>query len=267
MLNQISGSIVLYNTPHEEVERAIKQFPGHLYIIDNSPAPIDPPVGATYIHTGKNLGYGRAHNIAIRRTTAAFHAVMNTDVWYEAKTIEQLIAPMRLDSTIGLTVPQVSYPDGSRQYLCRLLPTPADLLLRQLAPRLANDDRYELRQWSYGERANIPFVSGCFMMLRTDLAKNLGGFDERFFLYCEDIDLSRRFHAVSQTVYLPEARIIHAYRSRQGRRMKTVLHHAMSAIRYFNKWGWLRDAGRSRFNERALQSLQPHCNFTALMKP
>lgn len=265
----LAVSFVLYRTSQEEVDRAIAQVlqsdvTAEVLLIDNSPEasdvrlPDDPRV--RLVHQGVNLGYGRGHNIAIRQASPArYHLVLNTDVAYGPEVLPKLVAFMDAHPEIGLAAPRVVYPDGSLQHLCRLLPDPADLFARGFLPNSGwaqrRSDRYEFRHWAYDEEASFPFLSGCFMFLRRSVLDRVGGFDERFFLYGEDIDLSRRVHQIAGTMFVPWVEIEHEYRTKGSRSFKRFAHRTMNLVRYFNKWGWIRDPERARFNRRAIESL------------
>lgn len=265
----IVGSIVLYKTPDDEVLRAIQQFLAvpltvHLCIIDNSPTPItlhlDYP-NVSYYFARSNLGYGRAHNLAIRASSsrAKYNLIMNTDVLYEPEAVLHLYDYLERHPDAGLAAPQMRYPDGSLQHVCRLLPTPANLFLRRFFPRWRwtkhADDTYELRFWDHRGNANLPYFQGSFLLLRTTLANELGGFDERFFMYGEDIDLCRRFHQVSRTVYVADAQVIHEYRRYSNHSWRGTWIGIQNNARYFNKWGWFADKGRYHINRRVIRQL------------
>jgi GT2 family glycosyltransferase len=267
----VVGSLVLYRTDAGELQRAIEQFlaaplRSHLCIIDNSPAPIEipsnDPARVSYCFAGRNLGYGRAHNIALRAASgrARYSLVMNTDIRYSREVITQLKNFMDQRPQAGMTAPKILYPDGSLQHVCRLLPTPANLFLRRFLPKTSwtrkADERYELRWWAHDQIANIPYFQGSFMLMRTDLCNRLGGFDERFFLYGEDIDLTRRMHAVAETLYIPDVHITHEYRRYSNRSLLGTWYGIQNNCRYFNKWGWIFDATRSDINHQVIRSLE-----------
>ena len=266
----VVGSIVLYKTHPDEVERAIRQFLAvslklHLCIIDNSPEPLTvdgySDARVSYYFANRNLGYGRAHNLALRaaRGRARYNLVMNTDVTYSPDVVRRLKEVLDSHENAGLAGPKVQYPDGSLQYVCRLLPSPANMILRRFLPRSAwtrrADTRYELRWWDHRTLANIPYFQASFIMLRTQLCNELGGFDERFFLYGEDIDLTRRIHEVAQTLYVPDVNITHEYRRYSNSSMLGTWYGIQNNCRYFNKWGWLFDKDRRRINERVVARL------------
>jgi GT2 family glycosyltransferase len=266
----VIGSIVVYKTDAREIEHAIRQFLAvpletHLCVIDNSPRPLDLPElrdpRVSYYFANANLGYGRAHNIALRASyqRTRYNLVMNTDITYAPEVVTRLVDFMNTNPQAGLAAPKVLYPDGSLQHVCRLLPTPANLFLRRFLPgspwtRRA-DAQYELRRWDHENVANIPYFQGSFMMLQTPLCNRLGGFDERFFLYGEDIDLTRRIHEFAETLYVPEVRITHQYRRFSSRSLLGTWYGIQNNCRYFNKWGWFFDRERHRINARVTTSL------------
>lgn len=264
-------SLVLYKTQRAEVEHVIELIMTEedvntvVFVIDNSPDIMeslwfsDPRVH--YIPSGGNLGYGKGHNRGIFSdlATAPYHLVMNTDIDFSPGTLKAMIAFMDARPDAVLSMPRVNYPDGRIQTLCRLLPTPVNLFFRrflgqsQYAKTL--DDSYELRWWGYDKVANIPFLSGCFMMMRRDVVCRIGGFDERFFVYGEDLDLSRRMHAVGLTLLNPDVQIVHEYRSKRGFSWQILKLQVTNLSRYFNKWGWVFDPERKQVNAKAIAAL------------
>ncbi|MDB6087310.1 MAG: putative glycosyltransferase [Gammaproteobacteria bacterium] len=267
----VVGSIVTYKTDAREVEQALRQFLAiplkvHLCIIDNSPTPVTLPKTAdpriSYYFANSNLGYGRAHNIALRasRGRARYNLVMNTDITYSPDVVTRLVDFMDAHPEAGLAGPKVLYPDGSLQHVCRLLPTPANMFLRRFLPRTSWTERadalYELRWWDHECVANIPYFQGSFMLLRTQLCNRLEGFDERFFLYGEDIDLTRRIYGVAQALYVPDVKITHEYRRFSNRSLLGTWYGIQNNCRYFNKWGWFFDRERRKINREVVAALR-----------
>ena len=267
---KLTGSIVLYKNQHHELERAINSFlanslPKKLYLIDNSackPLTSSRSKVTTYIYNYSNLGFGSGHNIALtlsQADQAPYHLVMNPDVFFDPSTLETLVQFMDQHPDVGLAMPRILYPDGSPQYLCKLLPTPADLIGRRFFPFLSwckkRNEVYELRFADANRCMNIPFLSGSFMLLRREAINEIGNFDERFFLYMEDADLCRRIGTRYRTVYCPSAQVYHTYSKASYHKMHIMYQHIKSAILYFNKWGWFKDEERDRVNARTLQEL------------
>jgi GT2 family glycosyltransferase len=279
---RISCSVVSYHNPSEQVEAALRSVaasPGDiaLSLLDNSRtdalAAVARAVSATYRHLPSNPGFGAAHNIAIGNAIAAghdYHLVLNPDIAFGTDVIPSLTAYMDAHPDIGLIMPDIRYPDGQRQHLCKLLPTPTDLLLRRFLPPLYRASgrlaAYELHRSGYDRVMDVPSLSGCFMFLRTSVLKQVGGFDESFFLYMEDFDLCRRIGQVARTVFYPAVSVTHGYQKGSYRSSRLLAHHLRSAVRYFNKWGWFFDAERERINRRTLEALDKPVQEEAAME-
>lgn len=264
-------SFVLFGTATEEVDRAIAQVAASrcstfVILVDNSlpplPLPEYDPAKVLLIRTGANLGYGRGHNRAIQWAAgkSRYHIVMNTDLTYGDGVIDGLVDFMDSHPEVGLSMPKVRYPDGRIQRLCRLLPSPVDLIGRRFfgwtiwAKR--RNTLYEFHDWKYDHVASFPFLSGCFMMMRSSVLHAVGGFDERYFLYAEDLDLSRRMHACSETLFVPDVEVVHEYRSEGGRGIRRLLYGVRSLSQYFGKWGWFFDSERDEINKRTISALR-----------
>ncbi len=108
--------------------------------------------------------------------------------------------------------------------------------------------------WSgYDKVMEVPSLSGCFMFIRTDVLKQIGGFDKRFFMYAEDLDLCRRVGEVTRTMYYPEVSVFHEYEKGSYKNRKLLKYHICSVIKYFNKWGWVIDRKRKKRNAHCLK--------------
>ncbi len=271
MQDNITASIVVYKNNPVYLSKAIASFltgapHGKLFIVDNSPddslSPLCEGDRIWYFFVGKNLGFGTAHNIAIRKAmenNLPYHVVLNPDVFFTETVLQRMFKFMDGHPGVGLAMPKVLYPDGRPQYLCKLLPSPLTLILRRLGSRLkivqARNQRYELQFSGYDRIMDVPFLSGCFMFLRMEALKKVGLFDETIFLYTEDIDLTRRIHRHFRTVFYPEVTIYHFHERASYNNVMTFFHHAASAIIYFNKWGWLYDPERKAINRSTLLKL------------
>ena len=207
-----------------------------------------------YMHMGANLGYGKAHNVALRESAynqVAFHLVMNSDIRVKAEDIDAMHDWMIANPEVGQLMPKVLNPDGSQQYLAKRLPTPLDVFGRRFLPTgmmRTRNMRYELRDMDLTRPINAPYLSGCFMMLRTKAVVEAGLFDERYFMYPEDIDLTRTIHRSYLTLYYPEWTIVHAHAKASYKNKHMLWIHIQNMCRYFNKWGWFFDKERQLFN-------------------
>ncbi len=270
----LNVSIVLYHPDWageviplvEELLRVV--YIHKIYLVDNSelqadetvlqPVPIEK---VEYVFTGENIGYGRGHNIALRESVydgIKYHLVLNSDIVLRAEDIETLCAFMEVQPLVGQLMPHVVYPRGETQYLCKLLPTPFDVFARRFLPNLLTkrrNARYELRASGYDRPMNVPYLSGCFMLLRTEAALKARLFDERYFMYPEDIDLTRTIHRDYLTLYYPAVTIVHNHKKGSYHSMRLLWVHIVNMCRYFNKWGWFCDKERTAFNRQVLNEL------------
>lgn len=268
----ITSSIVLYKTNLEQLDTIIdcvsKSVINKLYLIDNSPAnELEEHINSycsdrlIYVFNNANIGYGAAHNIAIRKAmeeNATYHVVLNPDIIFDNHVISQIMDYMDKNFDVGQLLPKVLYPNGDLQYLCKLIPTPLDLIFKRFLPAKWTKKRiqkYQLRFTGYNKIMNIPYLSGCFMFFRVSALKEIGLFDERFFMYPEDIDITRRMHQKYKTIFYPEVTIIHAHAAESYKSKKMLWVHISNMIKYFNKWGWIFDNERRKVNKRVLSDL------------
>jgi GT2 family glycosyltransferase len=266
----ISASLVLYNNPPAVFEPCIRSWlaspaRGELIVVDNSPQPIrsalfDQP-GIRYLQAPRNIGFGAAHNIALAALDGCsdLHIFLNPDVVFGADTLGTLSASFEQDHMIAAAMPRILYPDRSQQKLCKLLPTPFDLIVRRFLPNSRAAQRriadYELHRLPADQIAEVPSISGCFLVARTRFLPPGARFDERFFMYMEDVDLVRRLNDHGKVMYLPNCEVTHEYAKGSYRSRRLLVYHIISAVRYFNKWGWISDPVRDTRNRSALQQI------------
>lgn len=264
---QLSASIVVYKNDPGEIVRAVKTIlstPIRVIctVVDNSPTPdlrkCVTESGARYIYAGRNLGFGGGHNLVLRTDceVAEYHLVLNSDVHFAPEIQEALYRFMNGNPKVGLVMPQIRYPDGTEQRLCKQLPAPMDLISRRFLGGIGRSlfakrlGRYELRHVDMGIAREIPSLSGCFMFIRSAALREVGFFDERYFMYMEDVDLCRRIGARYKTVFYPDVVVTHGYTKGSYRDPRLLKHHLQSAFRYFMKWGWIYDPERKRLNKK-----------------
>jgi GT2 family glycosyltransferase len=263
---RVTCSLVLYQSEPHQVRSCIHSILSsdlkvRLVVVDNSAqdqlCETASAAGGDYYFSGHNVGFGAGHNIAIRKLLGEsdYHLVLNPDVRFGPKVLQALYQFMQRNPDVGLVMPRVLYPGGEEQGLCKLLPTPADLLIRRFGGPLgrtifrAKMDRYLLRGVDLTTPRIVPSLSGCCMLIRTSLFQKVGLFDERYFLYMEDVDLCRRIGEVSKTMYFPEVSVYHEYQKGSYHSWLLTKHHIKSAWKYFRKWGWFVDRTRDQLNQ------------------
>lgn len=266
---QITASIVVYETSPDDLLRAMDSFLNNdfrkkLFIIDNSPTDelsgICQREGIIYSHHPENRGYGAGHNIAIRKiiNESTYHLVLNPDTYFDNNVIPEIVLYMESHHDVAHVMPRIINEEGETQYLAKLLPTPMDLFFKRFLSKDYSEKRlrrFQLKFTDYNSVMNVPYLSGCCMFLRTESLKLVGLFDERYFMYPEDIDLTRRLHHHFKTIYYPYVSITHKHEASSYKSFKMLRIHVWNLIKYFNKWGWLIDTERKAINMRTLQTL------------
>lgn len=266
----VNLSIVTYNTNLEDLEKLIKSFRTFIrtkykiFIIDNSKS--NSLEGfckefdfIEYIHNPSNPGFGAAHNIAIQESInegSKYHFIVNPDIYFSEDVISPMVKFMKDNPNVGMLMPQILNEDGSIQNLPKLLPSPFSILLRKLKkPNFLYKsfiEKYELRNVPNDQVYEAPILSGCFTLLNLGAIKEIGSYDDRFFMYFEDWDLSRRMNQKYKTIYFPKVSVYHGYESGANKSKKLFKIFLQSAIYYFNKWGWFFDSERNKVNKKTL---------------
>ena len=266
----LSISIVTYNTSTDELRKCLASLNApivkRIYIVDNSNQQYISDFCKKYPNTiyigGENVGYGAGHNIALRKALAdkelKYHLVLNSDVYFDPEILHKISDFMDANEDVAQIQPYVTFPNGELQYTVRLLPTPANLIFRRFLPSSIvkkMDSRYTLAFWNHKTTANIAYHQGSFMFFRLSAFEKVGLFDERYFMYPEDIDITRRMHKHFKTLYWPEVSIVHAHRAESYKNKKMLKIHIVNMIKYFNKWGWIFDSERKKVNAEILETL------------
>lgn len=266
-----TACIVTYNTPASDLERIIKCFQKiklnfKLWISDNSETDNlkfffekTDDVRIEYIFNNSNKGFGAGHNVIINKLLnkeldSKYHLVMNSDVYFEEDVVEKLLDYMSNHEKIGQIGPRITGKDGTLTYSCKLFPTPLNLIMRRFIPlkKIVEkmDYDYEMRWYNYKDIVEGALLSGCFMLLRTEVFEKVGKFDEKYFMYLEDYDFCRRIGEKYEVIYYPEVEIMHEHAKSSYKSRKMLLIHIKSALTYFNKWGWIFDKKRSEANKK-----------------
>lgn len=250
MYNMVTGSIVTYNNIStiaktlETLFGETKDIDFKLYVLDNGSSDGTPEFieknypDVTVIRSGKNVGFGAGHNIIINQVESKYHAVINPDIVLTQNAVKKMADFMDENPDIGLLSPRICFPDGRDQILGKRNPH----LKYLVASRLRGDEpskllrEYAMLDCDLSKPTEIENATGCFMFIRTDILKSIGGFDDGFFMYFEDADLARRINEVSKCVYYPDAVVNHVWGRDSKRNFKLMLVHINSMLRYFRKW-------------------------------
>jgi len=221
-------------------------------VIDN--APLDEAArelaerhGATYIRSERNLGLGRALNLGMARGAGRHFLILNPDIEVAPGALDALIVFLDAHPAVGIVGPQLLDPDGSLQYSARTFYTLSAILLRRtflgrLFPRAHAVREHLMMDWDHAEVRDVDWLLGAALLVRREAVEDVGGMDERFFLYFEDVDWCSRMHRRGwRVVYLPTARMVHAHQRASARGLlgRGQRAHLESALRFYEKWSWV----------------------------
>ena len=244
----ITASIVLYNENLETLKKTVDSFlktplPKKLYLIDNSSENLLEESfkhsEIVYLFVAGNIGFGKAHNLVLGKINSVFHLILNPDVEFNSDVIPNLIKALEDKPSVSFITPKVIYPNKENQFICRKHPTFFDLINRKLKISIPQIVKKEYRNQDLQKPFYPEFIHGCFMLFRTTDFKYLNGFDKRYFLYMEDVDICRRIDEIGKKkLYYPKVEIIHHHQQGSSKSLKLFIIHTSSAIKYFLKWGF-----------------------------
>lgn len=189
-------------------------------------------------------GFAENHNRAFARSAGQFFCVMNPDIRLDEDPFRALLECLK-DASIGVAAPLVVGESGAAEDSARRFPTPFRILCKALGGCKGGDyfvkDEVVFPDW----------VGGMFMLFRREVFEKLGGFDQRYFLYYEDVDLCARLRLRGYAAALcPDARVVHHAQRSSHRSIRYLRWHLTSMIRFFCsppflKICWMRMTKRS----------------------
>lgn len=215
-----------------DLDRCCKTYPLEVLLTLNLPEeiPFDmngfgfPVIAHTNIEP---KGFAANHNQAFAAASGQFFCVMNPDIRLDADVFAALHGCLQNDR-VGVAAPLVVGADGEMEDSARRFPTPLKIVCKALGGCRGGD--YALK----GETVYPDWVAGMFMLFRRDVYAKLGGFDARYFLYYEDVDLCARLRLRGYEVALcPAARVVHHAHRSSHRNLKYLRWHVASMLRFF----------------------------------
>jgi len=250
----ISATIVLFKEDLRVLRKAIDSFlkiplKKKLFLIDNSPVnslikEFDHPE-IEYVFNNRNIGFAAGHNIIIDKikSNSNYHLILNPDVEFKPKVILNLIDQLEKDNTVAMIAPRVVFPNGEHQYSCRRYPKVFELIGRRLPlldflfSALIKKGKYLDKDISKPFHAD--YLTGCFQLFKTEDFVKINGFDERYFLYMEDVDICKKIEEIGKNkLYWPKEQITHVLKKESSKKVKLFFTHFISSIKYFKKWGF-----------------------------
>lgn len=244
--------IVTYNNRHN-IEKAIDSVFEHtksvdftLYICDNCSSDGTADLIAEkypqikLIRAQKNGGFGAGHNTVLPLLESEFHFIVNPDIILKNDTVGEMCRFLEENPDIVMAVPKFLYENGEEQFTPKLTPQVKYMLGGRLE-RFGGVFRKWRREYTFADRdvhevTDVGFCSGCFIAVRTEVFRKIGGFDERFFLYNEDADITRMAQKYGRTVYAPQFSVVHQWERAYMKNPKYFMIQISSMLKYFYKW-------------------------------
>lgn len=257
--SEVSIGVVTYNSS-EDIEGLLNslQKSSHknmaVYVVDN--ASTDNTVEKLekssqtlmLIKSARNLGFGKAHNKMIGLSNSKYHIICNPDIRVGHDTIQKCVDYMNLHDDIAVLTPLVRNIDGTQQFLPKKNPAIKYMLgglFESYIPFCKHlRDEYTLRNKKIVKPVDVEFCTGCFMVVRTEALKQVGGFDERYFLHFEDADLTRKLKKIGRAVYNPDIEITHVWHRDNKKMNKSFWIAFGSMIKYMSKWNSMKKLER-----------------------
>jgi GT2 family glycosyltransferase len=211
---------------------------------------------ANLVRQKPNLGFAGGNNVAYRHARGRYFLLLNSDTVVRPGWLTELVRYADAHPRAGLVAPRLLNPDGSLQYSCRRFPSLGAGLFRHtplewLLPKNPYTQDYLMQEWDHSSPRQVDWLSGACLLARREMIDEIGGLDDRYFMYFEDVDWARRAHNAGWEVhYVPEPVVLHEIGKSSDRRPKRmiVMHHE-SAYRYFCEHGRL---GRTRVGRAVL---------------
>lgn len=251
-MTDISITIVAYNN-EEDVKKAVCSILEHtaldiqkkIYIVDNSSQEnaierfSEQYPEVQYEKPGRNLGFGGGHNYVLGQLDSKYHAIVNPDILLTEDSFRSLMDFMEKQQA-GMAVPQIVDEKGELQAVYRRELTVFDMGIRMFLPGCFKKRQayHTMQDMDYTRPFQVPFAQGSFLVIRTELFRQLEGFDSRYFMYMEDADLCRRVNQCSSLYYCPDTSVIHKWERGSHKDAGLLKQHIISMLRYFGKWGW-----------------------------
>ncbi len=242
----VSVIIVSYNTRAMTLEclrvitAELRGVTAEIFVVDNASTDGSVPAiqagfpAAHLLVSERNVGFGAANNLALSQTHGRYLLLLNTDAFPEPGAIQSLIDFMEQRPTVGMVGPRLLYGDGFLQQSCFRFTTPLhawmeNLGLTRLFRRYSAWDDY--RTWNHAAEREVDFVIGACLLLRREVYEQVGGFDERFFMYQEEADWQKRIRANGwHVMFTPLANVVHLAGASGKDQPLRISHHFFESL-------------------------------------
>lgn len=210
-------TVILTINKHENEQYHWEKFPFPIKVIVNT----------------SPKGFAQNHNAAFQFCNTELFCVMNPDIRLMGSPFLQLMSTI-MQSDIGVASPLIVNEMGLVEDSARKFPTPVTVIKRYLMKQ---------RQIDYPVKDELIYpdwIAGMFMLFRSEVFKKINGFDEAYFLYCEDVDLCARLRALKYKIILnPQVSVIHSAQRSSHKKLQFFKWHIRSLLRFFVRfYGW-----------------------------
>jgi GT2 family glycosyltransferase len=262
-MTKLSACIVVYNHAAEALEAAAsvllhtRKYPLTLLLVDNASPdgagetlrravenktlPVGQGQEVHLICSKTNVGFGSGHNLILKKLASDYHFILNPDILLTEDTLSGMADWMDAHPAAVMARPALVFPDGQPQQLPLQKCSACALVYRQM-PRLKVlkrfNDRYVMAKADLTVPTEIEFCTGSFSMIRTSVFQKIGGFDEKYFMYVEDADLTQKARKEGKAMLLPQFTAIHAWHRQPHTDASHFRLQLKSMLRYFSKWGF-----------------------------
>ena len=189
----------------------------------------------------ENGGFGTGHNTVLSLLHSRVHFILNPDIQLTEDTLSDLADWMTAHPGVVMARPALTFPDGRPQRLPLRRCSVRAMVYRQL-PCLKfwarYNEHYLMADRDLTSPTEIEFCTGSFSAVDTAAFKAVGGFDEDYFMYVEDADLTQKMRTRGKAYLVPQYTAIHAWHRAAHRSLKPFLWQLHSLLRYFSKWGF-----------------------------
>jgi GT2 family glycosyltransferase len=241
-MKKLVATIVTYNNDPKQIIATSESFlqakvESELNIVDNASTnnlltQLKGTIKANLLSSGANKGFGAGHNFGIKNSPASeYYLVLNPDVIVPEGELEKMISYLDKHQDIALLIPKVLNKDGSLQDHHRTIPNIKTLFIRRFLPFI----KQPVVKFDSTKIQELEVASGCFMLFRRKALEKINGFDEGFFMYFEDIDITLRTAKIGKVIYYPKAKIIHLWERASHKNWHLTFIHIKSALYFFFK--------------------------------
>ncbi len=252
-MRRLSASVVMYGAV-QETRRCLFSLKEHtkggldIFLVDNASPnealaeilKLGVPEGTKVLASKENQGYGAGHNAVLSMINSRYHAVVNPDIELNSDVLNAMADWMDEHPEVAITTPRLLFPSGEEQHIGKRRPAVLPLVARQLNVKALQkyERHYLMLDEDLSQPIDVEFCSGSFFLIRTSVFKAIKGFDEGYFMYVEDADITQKALKHGRAVFLPQVAVTHAWQRDAHRKPRQFMWQCRSMLRYFGKWGF-----------------------------